>query len=575
MRPLDPLVELQSPTPRLLREAPAAEVAAELERLAGEALAAPAAAALGYARGALALREGRLDDAHAALDGAAQAFGDLGEREAAALARAECWLAAIRRGPRKVYGEAIDALDELAAAHAELRAVWVVAKHYRATAMRYAGQAEQTLSLLLEALKASDGLTVERAQVLNSLGTLYVVMGAYGAASSVLAHAAELNHQVGDRVSEAISFGQLGSAALASGDLEAARRYLQKQEWFASRVGDNFGQARALCMLGDLAIDLGRPDDAMLLGEQARKLAESVTPPLHMWIAYATRTIGRAKIELGAADALDELKSARERFERIGNQLGEALVTWDLAHLAARRGGEADKSRPRWHAAASKLANLGLTARVAQVLQDMRRATSSPEDQRALDLAVAATTQSFPHLALTQEADLVLTEPDTVAVMSTRRIGAQRNLGRIAAHSLARGGMHLAVIAANALGTTVSAVPPRRSAAALIGQLPSLALWAWTREVTTSEIARDLSALRVAAGDDLRALLGWFSEARVASVPFSGELGVDLGGASLAPLLTRVLAAAPASLELIGGVAWDGESEALARMSGFTTVQPS
>ena len=44
----------------------------------------------------------------------------------------------------------------------------------------------ETLRVLLDALAASDGLGSTRAQVLNSLGTLYVVLGAYGAATAVL-----------------------------------------------------------------------------------------------------------------------------------------------------------------------------------------------------------------------------------------------------------------------------------------------------------------------------------------------------------------------------------------------------
>ena len=87
-------------------------------------------------------------------------------------------------------------------------------------------------------------------------------------------------------------------------------------------------------LLGDLANDMGRPDDAIDLAEQARECAGSVQPPLRMWIAYATRTIGRAKVELRHPDAQHVLEEARALFEQIGNQLGEALVRWDMAHLA-------------------------------------------------------------------------------------------------------------------------------------------------------------------------------------------------------------------------------------------------
>src|SRR6185436_14303874 len=106
-----------------------------------------------------------------------------------------------------------------------------------------------------------------------------------------------------DAVGEAIAWGQLGSAALARGELERARRYLQKQEWFAAKVSDAFGRARALTFLADLALELGRPDDTVTLTETARSVAASVTPPLTIWIAYATRAIERARVELGQPGA--------------------------------------------------------------------------------------------------------------------------------------------------------------------------------------------------------------------------------------------------------------------------------
>jgi hypothetical protein len=431
--------------------------------------------------------------------------------------------------------------------------------------------------VLLEAFVASDGMLSERAQVLNSLGTLYVVLGAYGAARSVLEHAAELNHQIGDRVSEAISYGQLGSAALALGDLAEARRFLQKQEWFASRVGDAFGQSRALVLLADLAIDLGRPDDAVELAERARTLAQSVTPPLNMWIAYSMRTIGRAKMDLGDARAQADLEAAREHFRKIGNQLGEALVSWDLArNRAACQGLGDDKPGAQgscWHSTAWAFASLGLTARVAQVLTDLRALTEDKDEALALDLAIAAAGQSYAHLRTGHEVELVFTEPATLAAIATRRIAGQRNLGRIAAQTLAGAGLYLAAIGAGAIGTGIRMEPKRRCGAALVGQLPGLALWAWNAETCTlSEIARDLSAVRVSLGEDTRVVLGHFPAARIGSTPFAGELGAQVTGADLTPLLSKALGDPPATLRRLPGCGWDGEAEALARMSGFRSV---
>lgn len=560
MRPLDPLAtsdDAPAAVARLLREAKPEAVEAELGRLDGEALEGTASAARRYAHGAHALRVGRLAEAEKHLEAAAADFAAAGESEASALCRCEAWLTRIRRGPRPVYEEAAEALAQLAA-H-EARTVRVVARHYQGTALRFAGQAEATLDVLLQAFRASDGLLVERAQTLNSLGTLYVVLGAFGAAEAVLAHAAELNHQIGDRVSEAISYGQLGSAALGRGELELARRYLQKQEWFASQVGDAFGRARALVILADLAIDFGRPDDAVDLATQGRDVAESVEPPLAMWVAYAWRTIGRAQLELGeTAAAKRALEEAERRFQALGNQLGEALVRWDRG----RSDRAADLFTSAW-----AFANLGLSARVAQVLADASRL----DPERTSHATVAAAGQLFPHLAARQEVDLVLSQPDEVAAIATRRIAGQRNLGRLGALTLAPPGLFIAAIAAAAIGTGIRAVPSRRCGAALVGQVAGAALWAWPGETDAKLVARDLSALRVSLGEDTRVVLGYFQAGRVASVPFAGESGPDLHGADLGPLLAEALSAPPGAFRRHVDAPWDKEAEALARMSGYET----
>ncbi len=96
----------------------------------------------------------------------------------------------------------------------------------------------------LSALRRSEPFLGERAQILNSLGTLYVTLGAHGAAEALLEHAAELHRRRGDSVGEAIACGQLGAAALGLGALERARAPLQRQEWLCARLGDAFG-ARA------------------------------------------------------------------------------------------------------------------------------------------------------------------------------------------------------------------------------------------------------------------------------------------------------------------------------------------
>ena len=581
MRPLDPLLPLSNVL-ALLRGSPPAEVEAEVDKLSGlTGESASVRAACAYARGSLALRVGALDDAHGALREAAAAFEAVGEREASLLCECEAWLAAIRRGPRAVYADAIAALEALAAGPDVSPVVWVVASHYRGVAMRYSGQTEATLRVLLDAFARSEGMLVERAQVLNSLGTLYVVLGAYGAAQAVLEHAAEVNHQIGDSVSEAISYGQLGSAALARGELDAARRYLQKQEWFATRVGDAFGGARALTLLGDLALDMGRPDDALDFAGEATARANSVAPPLGMWIAYSARTAARAKLELGDPAAVAELEAARDRFRKIGNQLGVALVTWDLTRHAASVGGLAGAQNGVWSTTATAFASLGLTNRVAQVLRDAHAAAAPAGEERAVAMAFAAAAQCYPHLAVEQEVELVYSEPDVLAEIATRRIEGLRNIGRLAALTTATPGLFLAAVAARSIGGAYGALPSARMAAALVGAVPGVAVWVWAPGTTAGEMARDLASLRAAAGDDCRAVVAFRDDARVVRAPFTGELVPELASGDTGPLVAQALAAPPATLRRAAAVTWDSEAEALTRLGGYAPselmsgVQPS
>jgi tetratricopeptide (TPR) repeat protein len=575
MRPLEPLAAL-SPIARLLRSAPAADVTAELDRLATIPLEPLPAAALVFARGALRLREGALVQARDELDAASTALLAAGEIEAGLLARCEALLAAVRRGPRAAYAGAVSALDAILV-EAEKKAfprVAVVALHYRGTAERLSGDALATQRTLLDAFQRSDAkiagapMLDERAQILNSLGTLYVVLGAYGAAQALLEHAAELACRLGDAVGEAIAHGQLGSAALALGDLDRARRHLQKQEWLASRSGDVFGRTRALTFLADVALDAGRPDEAADLADLALKSAASVDPPLALWSAYATRALGRARMEVGdTAAARTRLEAARAGFTQFGNPLGQALVDWDLARLVfeeARVVGHEITANPDWFAPAWALGSLGLGARVAKLLADRRRTGG------VVDLALAASAQAAPHLAVAQEIELIYGDPAALASIASRRNAAQRNLGRLAALTLAPKGLLVAAIASEAIGGAHRALPPERGAGAALLEIPGAAIWGFPIAASIEEVGRDLAALRASLGPDTRAVLVSRPDAHVVAPPFPGELGASLEGVDAADLIAAARALDAGLLDIAPGVPWTPDAEARARMAGFT-----
>lgn len=558
MRPLDS-IEGRSSIKRLLASAPPGEVRREIATLGASAGGAREAAAIAYAEGALALREGALDEALEALDRAARAFLAAGEIEASELSRCEAWIARVRRGPRAACVEAREALDTLASATASAR-VRVVALHYRGAAERAAGDAAGAERSLLDALAGAEPFLDERAQILCSLGTLRVAQGALGAAEALLEHAAELQRRLGDVTGEAIAHGQLGAAALARGAHADARRHLQRQEWLASRVGDAFGQARALGMLAEVALDAGRAMEARDLADRAVSVAESVDPPLALWIGYATRARARALLDLGdregAREAIDRAASA---FAGRAHPLGTALVEADRARLGAGEGAPAAWFGPAW-----SLGSLGLASRVARVLADRRALGVAGEDE---GLALAAVAQASPHLAAAEEVALAHADPAALVTIAARRTAAQRNLGRLAALAIAPRGLAVAALAARAIGQDRRALPPDRAAAAAVVEMPGAALWVWPASASVEEIARDLSAARAALGEDLRAWVIAAEEARVIAPPFLGDVGATVEGIDGAALLARAFGLGPGVIA--GEAAWTPEARGILAMAGL------
>jgi tetratricopeptide (TPR) repeat protein len=565
--PLDPLKDVSS-IARLLKSAPAEEVRAEISRLDFLPLEPPAVAAREYARGALAQREGALDAACANLSASAATFEMLEEVHAGKLAACEAILATVRRGPRTVYKDAIASLERIAKGAGDDQLVAVVATHYRGTAERLLGDAQATQKSLLWALERSTPFLEERAKILNSLGTLYVVMGAHGAAQSLLEHAAELHQRHGDAIGEAIAYGQLGSAALALGDLERARRFLQRQEWLSSRVGDVFGQARSLIFLADVALSRGRPDDALPLAKKAKELALAAKPPLRLWVAYATRAMGRARLNMGDKGAHADLEGAAAIFAEVGNPLGTALTGWDRARRDAQIE-DGDRQPPDFFRPAWQLASLGMSGRVSEVLRDER--LSFANAAHASERSIAAAAQGLTHLTVGQEVELLYAAPDELASIADQRTAAMRNLARLSALALAPRGLIVAAVATGSVGARNALLPNDRTNAVAVADLPGLVVWAWPVNTPAAQIGKDLVVLRGLLGGDARGSVVKFAEARVISGPLAGEVGPRLDAPNFGSAIFAALALPTGVLLVAPDIAWDQEAEANTSAAGFVT----
>jgi tetratricopeptide (TPR) repeat protein len=507
---------------------------------------------LAYAEGALALREGSLVAAGETLRSAASELSGAGDREASELAELEALIADARRGLRDLATSARARAHEIAAGGPTSR-VRVAALVTRGTAERVLGDAAAAQRSFLEALEHAADAPDLKTQALTSLGTLFVVTGALGAARTMLEPAAELCHARGDVVGEAIAMGQLGAVAMGLGDLQVARQRLSRQEWLARQVGDVLGRTRALVWLAEVALEMGAPDDAAAIAERAR--ASAVEASLGTFEAYAERVLCRAKRLLGEPSRAHG-EAAYAIFHRQGLPLGEALAAWDLSL------GETPIDRERLAGALRALASLGLVDRVVEVLSDLREAGERPSapGHRHPDVALLLMTAAQSgRRAESLESSLAHEDPAALAGSVDERGASRRNLARLAALSIAPPGlMALAVVngAANVLRE-------RSFTGALVGQIDVVRVFVWPASDDVATVARDVAS---ALGVEGRGAMTRREEALVEAPGFGGAVGARLSGLDLGALLAAALAGPPAAdlggarLTIAGTIGEDVES---------------
>ena len=532
MNPLDALADGRE-LARRLSSRPVLEVKEKLEEIRAES--PKEVAALVFGRASLALREGRLDDAKNLFADAAEKFAALSEDEAAAFSIIEGAVARTRRGRRELAEEAEVLVTPLLSSAFE--GVRVRALLVHGGALRVLGQAAKAQAVFVEALDASRGFPETRSMVLNSLGTLSVTLGAFGAATSLCEHAAELCRLRQDVIGEAIAMGQLGAASLGKGELDAARRYLSRQEWLSRQVGDAFGQTRALVWLAEVALDDTRIDDAILLADQSIAVAESVEPKLTTFMAYANRIKGRAKLRAGDATGRDALALAEATFREQRLPLGQALSSRDLAAFSV----PVDRTGVR--DAVRTLAALGL---VERVLESLPLLDASPFTELAL-------AQTMPRRLEPMEAALMVSEPTVLSDSAVDRMSARKNLGRLAVLASEPAGLLIGAARVPA-GNLATASDSLQTSFSILGQLGDFALIAWPRDLTVDLVREDLTRLAAVS-----IALTFAPLARVVAPNFGGGFGAKIADVDVVTLLASV----PAS-----GAQWVGSPGPFASLAG-------
>jgi tetratricopeptide (TPR) repeat protein len=571
VKPLDPLNEVGD-LELLLASGAIPLVRAELVRLEDSTLDDRGVVALLYARGELALRAGSFEEAHGFLGHAADGYRDLGEREAEDLTRIEAHIAVAKRGPRAASLEAAAELARLSTAVSSERA-GVAAELARGIAQRAAGDLAGARAAWSAALSKGEGMPDLRMRVANELGGLYLSTGAAGAARSLFSRAAELARRLDHAVIELCAQQGLAQAATLRGELTVARRHLLRAESIAERLDDRPARVAALCELSELASLWERHGDALELARKALSLTEDADATTERPRAWASRALARAMMELGDAEAEGHVAHARSAFEKLGDRLGESLTRWDAAALGERSrtpGGDDGWFEPAW-----TLATMGEARRVLELLADRRESSGGAAAPEPEDVARLALAERFPSLVEEIEVELLSERPERLVPLSLERADAHRNAARLSVLSTGRRGLMLAAVVSPVIGVKRHAYPAATAAAVLVGQLPGVCVWAWRPPHHGSVVARDLSALRAALGNQTRAVVGRFVQARVSSPGFGAGAGAQVEGADVPALVAAALAASPAALVLwhetggAGSLDWDAECDVVAKMAGF------
>jgi predicted ATPase len=148
-----------------------------------------------------------------------------------------------------------------------------------------------------------------------------------------LERALDLRAGLGDRRGRGLALSGLGLVETAAGDYDAAELYLAEAYDIFRRAGDRWGIASTLWRTADLALARGRLDDAEAALEEAR----SVLGPTQRERWIASTLVGLAEVSLlrgGGERAAELLGEARERYAARDDGPGVDAVETQLRALA-------------------------------------------------------------------------------------------------------------------------------------------------------------------------------------------------------------------------------------------------
>lgn len=198
-------------------------------------------------------------------------------------------------------------------------------------------EAEEALSIAQRHRKAGTGDPMLRAWLLTRVAPLAVFQGRFHEAAAMCAEAGEVYRELGENHLLAFTLVQKAIATLYSGDAETAIRILNQAIPLIDQREDSHLLFAACHNLIRCYIDLGRPDQALLLYTETRELYQELDDPL--LLLRADWQEGQLLRDLGHLhDAEAVLVRARKGYMERKLAYEVALVSLDLASTYVKLG---------------------------------------------------------------------------------------------------------------------------------------------------------------------------------------------------------------------------------------------
>ena len=209
------------------------------------------------------------------------------------------------------------------------------------------------------------------AWVLNNLG-LALAATSDSEGLRCLEQSLELRREIGDRLGEAQSAGNLADAYTRLGRPEEAIELFVRCRDLSREVGNRYGEGVAQTNLGAALLDLGRPAEAVDALAAARARFDDIG--MLNGVGYASYHLGRTYRALGQSQqALDSLQQALRSHQASGSRHRQAVTLSALAAVQAE-GGLVAEARRSWGQAAAIFDELGDASAAAGARADQAAA---------------------------------------------------------------------------------------------------------------------------------------------------------------------------------------------------------